>query len=159
QMQNAKCKMQNAKWMEEGSFPPGENQQENDHFAFCNLHIVFCNLPTPARRTLSESSYVHAVCRIGVCLADALQYAHERGLVHLDLKPSNVLLAADGQPMLLDFHLARGPIHPDERWPQWLGGTPGYASPEQQAALRAVEQGRKVPLPVDGRSDVYSLGV
>jgi serine/threonine protein kinase/Flp pilus assembly protein TadD len=112
-----------------------------------------------SRRALAGASYVQAVCWVGAYLADALQYAHERGLVHLDLKPSNVLLAADGQPMLLDFHLAREPIHPDGEGPQGLGGTAGYVSPEQQAALRAIQQGRKVALPVDGRSDVYSLGV
>jgi Flp pilus assembly protein TadD len=113
----------------------------------------------PARQILAGSSYVQAVCWLGACLADALHYAHERGLVHLDLKPSNVLLAADGQPMLLDFHLAREPLQPGADKLAWLGGTVGYMSPEQQAALLAIEQGRKVALPVDGRSDIYSLGV
>ncbi|HEY1377809.1 MAG TPA: serine/threonine-protein kinase, partial [Gemmataceae bacterium] len=112
-----------------------------------------------ARRELAESGYVEAVCHVGACLADALQYAHDRGLVHLDLKPSNVLLAADGQPMVLDFHLARPPLSPAEPGPAWLGGTPGYMSPEQAAALAAARLGRPVPRPVDGRSDVYSLGV
>jgi serine/threonine protein kinase len=111
------------------------------------------------RERLSRLSYVQAICWVGACLADALQYAHERGLVHLDVKPSNVLLAADGTPMLLDFHLAREPIHPDGEWPEWLGGTPGYMAPEHQAALAAVQHGRPVPGPVDGRADVYSLGV
>src|SRR5262249_17748013 len=69
------------------------------------------------------------------------------------------LLAADGQPMVLDFHLAGEPIHPDGEVPPWLGGTAGYMSPEQHAAALAVQQGRKVARPVDGRSDVYSLGV
>jgi serine/threonine protein kinase len=115
--------------------------------------------PNPARQFLADAGYVEALCWLGACLADALQYAHERGLVHLDLKPSNVLLAADGQPMLLDFHLARGPVQPDGPAPPWLGGTEGYMSPEQRAALAAVRLGRRIPLPVDGRSDVYSLGI
>jgi serine/threonine protein kinase/tetratricopeptide (TPR) repeat protein len=115
--------------------------------------------PCPFPAGLAAAPYAETVCWVGACLAEALQYAHERGLVHLDLKPSNVLLTADGQPMVLDFHLAREPIPPGGERPTWLGGTPGYMSAEQEAALRAVTQGRPPPLPVDGRSDVYSLGV
>ena len=77
----------------------------------------------------------------------------------MDVKPSNVLLTADGQPMLLDFHLARGPISPDQPAPAWLGGTPDYTSPEQQAAMTAVRDGKRVPHAVDGRADLYSLGL
>src|SRR5262249_48947097 len=47
---------------------------------------------------LERSSWIEAVCWAGACLADALQHAHERGLLHLDIKPSNALLAGDGQP-------------------------------------------------------------
>jgi serine/threonine protein kinase/tetratricopeptide (TPR) repeat protein len=111
------------------------------------------------RHALARASYVHTVCWIGACLADALHYAHERGLVHLDLKPSNVLLAADGQPMLLDFHLAREPVRAGETSSPWFGGTSGYMSPEQQDALRALREGKPVARPVDERSDVYSLGL
>src|SRR5438132_493615 len=112
----------------------------------------------PARRLLAGASYVQAICWLGACLADALQYAQERNLVHLDLKPSNVLLAADGQPMLLDFHLSSEPIRPGGPLPDWLGGTPAYMSPEQQLALAAVREGRPISVLVDGRSDIYSLG-
>jgi serine/threonine protein kinase/tetratricopeptide (TPR) repeat protein len=113
----------------------------------------------PARKFLARASYVEAVCWIGACLADALQYAHERGLVHLDLKPSNVLLTADGQPMLLDFHLAREPIGPDKPAPEWLGGTPEYMSPEQRVAMAQVGGNEPISVVVDGRSDLYALGI
>jgi serine/threonine protein kinase/Tfp pilus assembly protein PilF len=113
----------------------------------------------PNQRFLERASYVQAVCWMAVCLADALHYAHEQGLVHLDVKPSNVLLTADAQPMLLDFHLARGPIGAHGDGPDWLGGTQAYMSPEQREACQACLNQRPVEVPVDGRSDVYSLGV
>jgi eukaryotic-like serine/threonine-protein kinase len=112
-----------------------------------------------ARRLLSRESYPRAICWIGACLADALQYAHERGLLHLDLKPSNVLLAADGQPMLLDFHLAREPVDPNDFRVPWLGGTAGYMSPEHAAAVVAVQHGKPVTKAVGPAADIYSLGV
>ena len=113
----------------------------------------------PARFRLANSTYVEAVCRIGACLADALQYAHERRMLHLDLKPSNVLLAGDAQPLLLDFHLARPPLDAGALPPGWFGGTPGYMSPEQRLALEAVKARRPIPVALDGRADIFSLAV
>jgi eukaryotic-like serine/threonine-protein kinase len=112
-----------------------------------------------AMQFFAHASYVQAICWVGACLADALHHAHERGLLHLDLKPSNVLLMCDGLPMLLDFHLAREPIQHGEAAAEWLGGTAGYMSPEQQLALAAVRSGRTIQVAVDARSDVYSLGL
>jgi serine/threonine protein kinase/Flp pilus assembly protein TadD len=116
----------------------------------------------PARRgppvMLSGRSYAEAICWLGACLADALEHAHERGLVHLDIKPSNVLLAADGQPLLLDFHLARHPVPAGRGVQEGLGGTPAYMSPEQRAAFEAGQVNLPLPAPVDSRSDIWSLG-
>jgi serine/threonine protein kinase/Flp pilus assembly protein TadD len=113
----------------------------------------------PYRRFFARTSYVEAICSIGAALADGLQYAHERDLVHMDVKPSNALLAGDGQPMLLDFHLARSPIGPDGPSPAWMGGTLEFMSPEHRRAMDAMREGRTVRDAIDGRTDIYSLGM
>ena len=127
-----------------------------------DLNPQACSWPqavdSPARRFLALTSFVRAVCWIGASLADALQYAHDRGLVHMDVKPSNILLAADGQPMLLDFHLARAPFTIEDAPGEGVGGTPGYMSPEQEAVVAAIETGQAARSGVDARSDLYSMG-
>jgi serine/threonine protein kinase len=106
-----------------------------------------------------DRTYVEAMCRIGACLADALQFAHDHQLLHMDVKPSNILLTADGQPMLLDFHLAREPMPAGGTAPATLGGTDAYLSPEHRAALDAVRFGHPLSQAIDARSDLYSLGM
>jgi WD40 repeat protein len=84
-------------------------------------------------------------------VADALHYAHECGVVHRDVKPSNILIGPDGRPCVMDFGLAKrdaGEITMTIEG-QVLG-TPAYMSPEQAGG-----EGHAV----DGRTDVYSLGV
>jgi serine/threonine protein kinase/Flp pilus assembly protein TadD len=113
----------------------------------------------PCRRFLERANYTEAICWMTACLADGLEEAHVRGLVHMDVKPSNILIAADGTPMLLDFHLARRPVQAGERGVERIGGTPGWMAPEQRAAVEAAGQSREIRHGVDHRADIYGLGL
>ncbi|MFM8271991.1 MAG: serine/threonine-protein kinase, partial [Gemmata sp.] len=104
----------------------------------------------PTRDRLAHLGYVDAVVWLVARIADGLAHAHERGILHRDLKPANVLLADDGQPMLLDFNLA----HHSPGAAGASGGTLLYMSPEHLAAF-AGDRTRTV----DARSDLYSLGL
>ncbi len=86
-------------------------------------------------------------------ICEALQFAHDRGVVHRDIKPENVLLDRDGHVKITDFGIAKM-IGPDADTVALTGGvdvigTPHYMAPEQ------IEH----PLDVDHRADIYSLGV
>jgi WD40 repeat protein/tRNA A-37 threonylcarbamoyl transferase component Bud32 len=84
-------------------------------------------------------------------VADALQYAHDMGVVHRDIKPANIMLDTHGKPRLMDFGLAkRDAGDATMTIDGQILGTPAYMSPEQ-----AKGESRRV----HGRTDVYSLGV
>ena len=108
---------------------------------------------TPILDMMERLSHVEAVLWIGARLTDALAHAHARGILHLDIKPANILLADDGQPMLLDFNLSIDLSDPISKQLARIGGTLPYMSPEQLAAFRRVKRD------IDARSDLYSLGV
>jgi serine/threonine-protein kinase len=97
-----------------------------------------------ANKPMSTTSAAGLIARV----ADAVHFAHRRGLIHRDIKPSNIFLGRDMKPKVLDFGIAlaqKAQAGPDE--PRKLVGTPNYMSPEQ--AL-----GR----PLDARSDIFSIG-
>ncbi len=88
-----------------------------------------------------------AVLRLGADVAGGLAAAHRSGLVHLDVKPDNIIVRPDGRATLIDFGLAG---HTGEETGDTVVGTLHYSSPEQTGMLKR---------PVDRRADLYSLGV
>ncbi|HXJ91219.1 MAG TPA: serine/threonine-protein kinase [Candidatus Binatia bacterium] len=134
---------------------------------------VFDAGTTPAGRPYLVMEYVDGVSVIDYCdakklgirerlqlflrVCEGVQHAHQKAIIHLDLKPSNILVTEiDGKPMprIIDFGLAKmaAPLIPGETQMTQMGaflGTPGYMSPEQA----------DLGCDIDTRTDVYSLGV
>jgi len=89
----------------------------------------------------------HEVLGIVWAMASALDYAYQRGIVHRDIKPGNILLSSDGQAVLSDFGIAQM-VKSSRLTMSGLVGTPNYMSPEQGQGLD-----------IDQRTDIYSLGI
>ncbi|MEM7205882.1 MAG: serine/threonine-protein kinase [Planctomycetota bacterium] len=101
------------------------------------------------RPTAFCAGYVETAIDLTVQVADALDYAHERGVLHRDVKPANLLVRPTGHAVLTDFGLARGPgVDAGLSSAGGFCGTPAYSAPEQ---IRGDE-------PLDRRADVYALG-
>jgi serine/threonine protein kinase len=92
------------------------------------------------------------ICKLVICLCQAIDHAHKRGVIHRDLKPENVLFTRDGILKVADFGLANI-LAPDKRWEMTRTkvsmGTVNYMAPEQRRDAKHV----------DHRADIFSLGV
>ncbi|MBN1889776.1 MAG: protein kinase [Thermoflexales bacterium] len=97
-------------------------------------------------RPLPAEEAGRIICQVG----DALSYAHALGIIHRDVKPSNVLFDRSGRALLADFGIAQDARRAHETGGReaGAGGTPAYMAPEQRGGQA-----------VDGRADIYALGV
>lgn len=99
----------------------------------------------------SKSDWVDSICRCAMPVMDALTYLHGKNIIHMDIKPSNIMVENGSNVRLMDLGIAYtfGAISPVQGG---LLGTPGYAAPEQY-----VEKGQ-TGLTVDKTTDIYELG-
>jgi len=125
------------------------------------VHYIAQEL-VPGGRTLADGlrehhdgkelplGYFRQIAKLLIEAADALSHAHSAGVVHRDVKPSNILIDPDGTPKVTDFGLAKIENALSLSRTGDLTGTPYYMSPEQAMSRRSI---------IDHRTDVYSLGV
>jgi serine/threonine protein kinase len=100
-------------------------------------------------------SYSEGVAWVIAALARALAYAHERGILHRDVKPANILMTRRDGPQLLDFNLSHDPHSASQAAAAMRGGTLPYMAPEQLEAFLDSERWDDV----DASADLYSLGL
>jgi WD40 repeat protein/serine/threonine protein kinase len=109
--------------------------------------------PTPMARATSSSArgrpFFRNVAQLGIQASEALEHAHQQGVLHRDIKPSNLLIDARGHLWVTDFGLARLQTEAGLTMTGDILGTLRYMSPEQALAKRVV---------IDHRTDIYSLG-
>ncbi len=90
------------------------------------------------------------IVNLGIDIAETLHYAHQKGIIHRDIKPSNIIITPEGKIKITDFGIAHieDPSSSLQTQAGEILGTPAYMSPEQVLSR-----------PVDGRSDLFSLGI
>ncbi len=110
------------------------------------------------REWLAGSGFAETVAWLGIRLANALAHAHSLGILHLDVKPSNILMAASARPKLTDFNVSSDTEALSRGLPEQFGGTFDYMSPEHRAVFDASDKAAAAR-ELDARADIYSLGV
>jgi serine/threonine protein kinase len=125
----------------------GDNKEKNK--AIAGLASTMAAVAITTEHSTRSDKFFRRVAAIGRHTAEALEYAHQMGVIHRDIKPANLLLDERGEVWITDFGLAQFQNHAGLTVSGELVGTLRYVSPEQAMARRGV---------VDHRTDIYSLG-
>ena len=104
-----------------------------------------------------DTNWDAIVCKLGIQLAQALDYAHQRGVLHRDIKPANILMSANGSALLADFNVSFDSRMEGASAATFFGGSLAYMSAEQLEACNPTSS--RSPEDVDERSDLFALGI
>jgi WD40 repeat protein len=157
----ADFRLQNAGWPKarkahDGLTYPLANQDERSEADSAIRNLQSAITPTSpvaavaTERSTNSPAFFRTVAHLGLQAAQALEHAHQMGVIHRDIKPANLLLDAGGRLWVTDFGLAHCRSQPGLTLTGDVLGTLRYISPEQALAKRGA---------VDARTDVYSLGI
>lgn len=106
-----------------------------------------------ARKTYASMDALELFIWFAKRLCSGLEYTHRKQILHLDIKPGNILLHTSGQPMLTDFNIS---LRKDAEHTHIMGGTRRYMPPEQ---YRLILEGEKTGIELDSRADVFALAI
>ena len=140
-------------WLEAESLPNGSREPapgRADGPSRIDTEPLVAAAIATERDQLSDPAFFRTIARLGIQAAEALQHAHDHGVIHRDIKPGNLMLDETGHLWITDFGLAHLENSASVTMSGDVLGTVRYMSPEQ-ARVR--------PDVVDHRSDIYSLGV
>ncbi len=120
----------------------------NEEIKIYYMVMEYIDGPTLKSRLAQGPLPVLEAVHVGIAIAEALEYAHKRGMIHRDVKPANIMFTGENQPVLTDFGIAKMLSLTDLTASGAMIGTPAYMAPEIGMGRHAVES-----------SDIYSLGV
>jgi len=157
------------------SLPRGKEGRTMALLEHANITQVFSEVDDPQRKlrliamqyvpgpTLEQYVKLHRptllfILDLGSQIAEALAYAHARQVLHLDVKPANILIGRGGRPLLTDFNVAMDRHPMREANHHQFGGTFEYMAPEQREVFGAEDPSRAIQA-IDQRADIFSLGV
>jgi serine/threonine protein kinase len=107
------------------------------------------------REAMGGMDDVETTAWMGSRLAEALDFAHQRGVLHRDIKPANILVSPYGRPMLADFNISSQQVEDEKS--EMFGGTIAYMAPEHLDAFNPGEETTEAA--VSTQADIYSLGM